>query len=247
MSLLVSGANLYCYCHWGNRTTSDYTKITRILFEWNWNEQPVELQKFIKIMIGNAQRPHFYHGSRLFHLNLETYLKVRTSFFNVGYIFEKYLKIIGNSIIFCIFQLLKTVIRDFALTENFTWKRRVSNAKLLLSKKKIIVRKNSWIFLGPLLFNIVVNDTIFYFPRKKDNRFAWTDEKIGHFKRRMLCFLVFKTATRLLKGTCRVIHSLALSTFTPKILMNILKRAFKIELHLHLLVVAFSHFKHWAT
>lgn len=77
MALLVSGANLYFYCHFGNRTTSDYSQMTHILFESNWIEQPVELQRFIKMMIANAQRPLFYHGSRIVNLNLETYLKVK--------------------------------------------------------------------------------------------------------------------------------------------------------------------------
>lgn len=62
MSLLVSGANMYFYCYYGNRSTSDYERIANCLFESNWNEQPVELQKFFKMMIANAQRPMFYHG-----------------------------------------------------------------------------------------------------------------------------------------------------------------------------------------
>lgn len=76
MSLLVSSANLYFYCYYGNRSTNDYAKMAQLLFESNWNEQPVELQKFFKMMISNAQRPLFYHGFRMVHLNLETYLKV---------------------------------------------------------------------------------------------------------------------------------------------------------------------------
>lgn len=76
MALLVSGANLYFYCYYGNRSTDDYAQMANILFESNWNELPVEYQKFVKMMIANAQRPFFYHGLHIFHLNLETYLKV---------------------------------------------------------------------------------------------------------------------------------------------------------------------------
>lgn len=76
MALLVSGANLYFYCYYGDRSSNDYSQMTHILFESNWNEQTVELQKFVKIMIANAQRPLFYHGSRIVHLDLVTYLKV---------------------------------------------------------------------------------------------------------------------------------------------------------------------------
>lgn len=67
---------MYFYCYYGNRSTNDYEHIAHSLFESNWNERPVELQKFFKMMIANAQRPMFYHGFRIVRLNLETYLKV---------------------------------------------------------------------------------------------------------------------------------------------------------------------------
>ena len=75
---MVSGANLYFYCYYGNRASNDYSQMAHILFESNWNEQSVEVQKFIKMMIANAQRPLFYHGLRIVHLDLQTYLKMRT-------------------------------------------------------------------------------------------------------------------------------------------------------------------------
>lgn len=77
MSLLVSGANLYLYCYYGNRSTNDFAQMAQLLYESNWNQHPVELQKFFKMMIANAQRPLFYHGFHLVQLNLETFLKVR--------------------------------------------------------------------------------------------------------------------------------------------------------------------------
>lgn len=76
MSLLVSGANLYFYCFYGDRSFDAYAQIANYLFESNWNEQPVDLQKYFKMMIANAQRPVFYHGFRIVRLSLEVYLKV---------------------------------------------------------------------------------------------------------------------------------------------------------------------------
>lgn len=79
MSLLVSGANLYLYCYYGDRSTRNFDQMAHVIFQSNWNERPVEIQKFFKMMIANAQRPLFYHGLYIFHLNLETYLKLLKS------------------------------------------------------------------------------------------------------------------------------------------------------------------------
>lgn len=78
MSLLVSSANLYLYCYYGNRSTTDYAKMAHYLYESNWYTYPAELQKYFKMMIENAQLPLFYHGFRIVQLNLETYLKVKS-------------------------------------------------------------------------------------------------------------------------------------------------------------------------
>lgn len=89
MSLLVSSANLYFYCYYGNRSTNDFAQMAQLLFESNWNEQSVEIQKFFKMMISNAQRPLFYHGFHIVHLNLETYLKVSFCRRKIGMLMHK--------------------------------------------------------------------------------------------------------------------------------------------------------------
>lgn len=76
MSLLVSGANLFLYCFYGNRSTNDYGQMALDLYESNWYTHPVGLQKFFKMIIANAQRPLYYDGFQIVQLNLETYLKV---------------------------------------------------------------------------------------------------------------------------------------------------------------------------
>lgn len=46
------------------------------LYEANWRELSVDLQKYFVVMLGNAQRPVFYDGFGIAILNLETFSKV---------------------------------------------------------------------------------------------------------------------------------------------------------------------------
>lgn len=56
--------------------TESFEKMADSLFESNWGDLPVDLQKFYILMIGNAQKPMFYHGFKVAVLNLETFMKV---------------------------------------------------------------------------------------------------------------------------------------------------------------------------
>lgn len=75
---LTSGANLFVYCFFGKLATESYDEMATALFESNWQVLPINLRKYVILMIGNAQRPLYYHGFKIAVLNLETYLKVRT-------------------------------------------------------------------------------------------------------------------------------------------------------------------------
>lgn len=111
MSFLVSSGNLYLYCFYGNRSTRDYAEMAHYLYASNWYKHPVELQKFFKMMIANAQIHLFYDGSGIVQLNLETYLKVKQYLnMRMGSI-SKDLKII----VYIIFQLLKSVISYYLM------------------------------------------------------------------------------------------------------------------------------------
>lgn len=72
----MSCLNLFLYCHFGKRTTDAYAGLADNLFESNWIELPVEIQKYFTLMISNAQLPLAYNGFYLVFLNLETFLKV---------------------------------------------------------------------------------------------------------------------------------------------------------------------------
>lgn len=114
MSLLVSGANLFLYCYYGNRSTIDYAQMAHSLYESNWYQHSVGLQRFFKMMIANAQRPLFYHGFRIVQLNLETYLKVTNHYNRI--IFANVTGSHSNAFrLLLLFQLLKTVISYYLM------------------------------------------------------------------------------------------------------------------------------------
>ncbi|XP_055305901.1 odorant receptor 22c-like [Sitodiplosis mosellana] len=71
--VFVSGTNLFVYCFFGKLATESYTKIADCLYEANWREVSIDLQKYIIVMIQNAQRPLYYHGFGIAVLNLETF------------------------------------------------------------------------------------------------------------------------------------------------------------------------------
>lgn len=76
--VISSGSNLFLYCYYGKFTTDSYLAFNQSVYESNWYLLPSKIQKSIVLLIGNAQRPLFYHGSHIVNLNLETFLKVRT-------------------------------------------------------------------------------------------------------------------------------------------------------------------------
>lgn len=113
MSLIVSGANLFLYCYYGNRSTNDYAQMAHSLYHSSWYKHSAAMQRFFKMMIANAQRPLFYHGFRMVELNLETYLKV-SGFVDVQTVYD------GLNIqlkrFYCFrFQLLKSVISYYLM------------------------------------------------------------------------------------------------------------------------------------
>lgn len=72
----VACLNLFLYCHFGKRTTDEYAGLANDLFDSNWFELPVQLQKYFPRMISNAHIPLAYNGLHLVYLNLETFLRV---------------------------------------------------------------------------------------------------------------------------------------------------------------------------
>ena len=73
--LTMSIMNLFFYCFYGKSATEYYLHFADLLFESKWYELPNQYQKFIILMLENAQRPIYYHGSNIAYLNLETFTK----------------------------------------------------------------------------------------------------------------------------------------------------------------------------
>lgn len=77
MAISTGASNLFLWCFFGKVANESFGEMANCLYECNWQDFPIELQKYIIMMIANCQRPLYYHGSRIAILNLETFLKVR--------------------------------------------------------------------------------------------------------------------------------------------------------------------------
>lgn len=75
---MVATANLFLYCFFGAMGTESYEQMAICLYKSKWYERPTHLQKYFIIMIGNMQRPLYYHGFGLAILNLQTYSTVNS-------------------------------------------------------------------------------------------------------------------------------------------------------------------------
>lgn len=69
-------SNIFFYCYFGKLSTECYSKMPGCLFESNWQTLTVDMQKYVLLMIQNAQPPLYYHGFKVAVLNLETFMKV---------------------------------------------------------------------------------------------------------------------------------------------------------------------------
>lgn len=70
-------SNLFVYCYFGKVATESFENMAISMYETDWHELPIELQKSFIIMIQIAQKPLFYSSFGLATLNLKTFLKVR--------------------------------------------------------------------------------------------------------------------------------------------------------------------------
>lgn len=68
--------NIFLYCFFGKLATESHEEVCDCLYESNWPDLPVELQKSLILMIFNSQREIYYDGFGLAVLDLETFAKV---------------------------------------------------------------------------------------------------------------------------------------------------------------------------
>lgn len=81
IAICVDSSNPFLYCYFGQSTTESYENIGQHLFESDWQQLPVNLQKYILLMIQNTQIPLRYNGFGVIVLNLQTFIGVSKGFF----------------------------------------------------------------------------------------------------------------------------------------------------------------------
>lgn len=110
-AFLAAVSNLFAYCFCGKMATDSYSNMAECLYESNWHKLELKYQKYIIIMIANAQKPIYYHGFGIAVLNLETFNKVS---YGKCFSFFNWLKLI-------IFpQLMRTVISYYMIFKALT-------------------------------------------------------------------------------------------------------------------------------
>lgn len=65
----------FLMCFFGKAATESFEKMSHCLYEFNWQQLPINLQKYLIVMIGNTQRPLYYQGLGICVLDLETFAK----------------------------------------------------------------------------------------------------------------------------------------------------------------------------
>lgn len=68
--------NIFGYCAFGKSATEQFDQLPNYLFESNWPNSPLKLQKYFILMLADAQQPMQFVGFRIVILNLETFTKV---------------------------------------------------------------------------------------------------------------------------------------------------------------------------
>ncbi|XP_055307926.1 odorant receptor 85c-like [Sitodiplosis mosellana] len=74
--VIISASNLSLWCYFGTLATESFEKMALCLYESNWLDLPIHLQKYYVIMIANAQRPLLYHGFGFITLNMNTFARL---------------------------------------------------------------------------------------------------------------------------------------------------------------------------
>ncbi|XP_055309884.1 odorant receptor 82a-like [Sitodiplosis mosellana] len=74
-------SNLFVYCYFGKVANESFSEMNDCLYESNWHNLPLDLQKWLPLLIKNTQKPIFYHGFGVAVLQLETLQKLLKTVF----------------------------------------------------------------------------------------------------------------------------------------------------------------------
>lgn len=76
MSMVMSTGNIFLYCFVGSLTTDIFWCYADVSYESHWYKFPVTLQKYMRMIIADANRPRIFTGLGIIDLNLMSFLKV---------------------------------------------------------------------------------------------------------------------------------------------------------------------------
>ncbi|XP_031624982.1 odorant receptor 63a-like [Contarinia nasturtii] len=79
---------VFCFCYNGQITSECFGRLSDCFYHNNWPNAPIELQKYIKIMIMNAQTPIYYQGCGIVVMNLETFRKTLRNVYTYVMLFK---------------------------------------------------------------------------------------------------------------------------------------------------------------
>lgn len=68
--------NIFLYCYFGKMASESFEKVADCIYDANWPNISVKLQKDVLIMLSNTQRPLSYDGFGVLVLNLQTFTSV---------------------------------------------------------------------------------------------------------------------------------------------------------------------------
>lgn len=79
MVALFGISTLFIYCFFGLLATESFDKMGGHLYnDLNWYKLPIEIQRYLVIMIADMQNSIYYHGFRYVPLDLRTFINVRS-------------------------------------------------------------------------------------------------------------------------------------------------------------------------
>lgn len=72
----LSTSIVFMYCYVGSLTTQQFLRYSVVWYEIPWYKLPIDLQKFIPLIIANTQQPLIFQGFAIIKLNLAAFTKV---------------------------------------------------------------------------------------------------------------------------------------------------------------------------
>lgn len=79
LASITGMSTLFLYCYFGTLSTQSFLNMTHALYESNWQDLPVDLQKYVIISLAEMQKPIHYNGLGICNLSLETFSMVRAT------------------------------------------------------------------------------------------------------------------------------------------------------------------------